>query len=72
MMLNQIIVKSQGVKIQKIKMADDEPPDCKYKQICKWYANDCYEPKCWRSKQLEGILKEGLLEKLNNMKVKYD
>ncbi len=48
----------------------DEPPDCKYKNICNFYEDKtlwgegCYEGKCWRALYIDGMLKEGILEEL--------
>ncbi len=40
----------------------EEPPDCKYKTICKWYANDCYEKTCWRATALNDYIDLNKLE----------
>lgn len=48
----------------------EDPPDCKYKLICKWYegktlwGEGCYELKCWRAIFLEDILPQEHLKTL--------
>ena len=45
----------------------EEPPDCKYKIICKWYEKTCYEPKCWRAIFLDDIIPNKHLNTLDEL-----
>ncbi len=47
----------------------DKPPDCKYKNICKYYKDWCnpgqfadYMSTCWRKNFFDSVIKEGTLE----------
>ena len=44
----------------------DDPPDCKYKNICKWYERECVEMYCWRAFNLEGLINDETKKFIND------